>query len=315
MEEVPRSADVEPDLREYLESPLSSFPDFGTKTAAEVRTHFAKMRAAAEVPDVAHVEDTSFVGPAGPVPVRIYRAGDAAHAPAILWFHGGGWVLGDLDTAELPARALSSQTGCTVVSVAYRLAPETRFPGAVDDCLASLKWARSHADELSIDPGRIIVGGDSAGANLAAALAVADARGSLAGQLLIYPVVEPKNGPGGYGVVGEGFGLSEAAMDWFWDQYVPDGSQRNDARVNLSNADSAGTADAFVLTCGFDPLAAEGIRFAAELDRAGVAVTVEHLPGAIHGVFAMNVAAGDRARAAASDWVRSRVKNSSFEGG
>ncbi len=315
MDPVLRSDDVDPDLRAYLDSPLSTLPDFDTHSADQVRTHFAEMRTAAEVPDVAAVVNTPFPGAAGPVPLRIYRAGEGTRAPAVVWFHGGGWVLGDLDTAELPARALCAQTGCTVLSVDYRLAPETRFPGAFLDCQASLTWARTHADELRIDPDRIIVGGDSAGANLAAAVAAADrtTERPLRGQLLIYPVVQPNTG--GYGPTGEGFGLTEAAMDWFWDQYVPDRSARNDPRVNLSNADVTSGADAFVLTCGFDPLAAEGISFARQLDRAGVAVVAEHLPAAIHGIFAMNVAAGERARAAASAWVRDRLEDRSLEQG
>jgi acetyl esterase len=317
MDQVPRADDVEPDLREYLDSPLSTFPDFGTSSADEVRAHFAEMRTAAQVPEVAEVQDTSFEGPDGSVAVRIYRSSAGSSVPAIVWFHGGGWVLGDLETAELPARELCVQTGFTVLSVEYRLAPETPFPGAFEDCVAALTWARSSADELRIDRDRIIVGGDSAGANLAAAVAVADSRthGSLLGQLLIYPVVQPKARVGGYGIVGDGFGLSEAAMDWFWDHYVPEESEREDWRVNLANADPTGTADAFVLTCGYDPLAAEGIGFVARLEGAGVDVVAEHLPGGIHGVFAMNVASGERARSSASAWVRTRIENSRLEDG
>jgi acetyl esterase len=273
------------------------------------------MRAAVEVPDVAQVVDTAFEGPGGSVAVRTYRSDAHATVPAILWFHGGGWVLGDLDTAELPARSLCAQTGCTVLSVDYRLAPETIFPGAFHDSVASLAWARSNADELGIDSERIVVGGDSAGANLAAAVAVADrdAGGSLLGQLLIYPVIAPKPVPDGYGAVAAGYGLTEDAMDWFWDQYVPDTTNRSDWRVNLSNAELSATADAFVLTCGYDPLAAEGLDLAAQLRAAGVAVVTEHLPGAVHGVFATNLDSGYRSRAAASAWVKSLVQNSFLE--
>ncbi len=314
---VPRSEAVDADIRDYLDSPLSEFPDFANSSAAQVRAHFVEMRAATEVPAVAQVVDTAFEGPGGPVVVRIYRAGPDADAPAILWFHGGGWVLGDLDTAELPARSLCAQTGCTVLSVGYRLAPETLFPGAFNDCLASLAWARSESHQLGIDSDRIVVGGDSAGGNLAAAVAVADrdGGGSLLGQLLVYPVIAPKPEPVGYGAVAEGYGLSEEAMDWFWNQYVPDTTQRNDRRVNLNNAELSETAAAFVLTCGYDPLAAEGLDFAAQLRAAGVNVATEHLPGAVHGVFAMNVDAGLRSRAAASAWVRSLIQDSFLERG
>ncbi len=315
MELVPRADDVDPDIRDYLDSPLSAFPDFATSSAAQVRAHFARMRAATEVPAVAEVVDTAFDGPGGSVAVRIYRSDGQATVPTILWFHGGGWVLGDLDTAELPARSLCAQTGCAVVSVGYRLAPETAFPGAFHDCLASLAWVRSQGHELGIDSERIVVGGDSAGGNLAAAVGVADrdSGGALLGQLLVYPVITPKSEPGGFGVVADGYGLTEEAIDWFWDQYVPDSAERGDWRVNLKNAELSETADAFVLTCGFDPLAAEGLDYAAQLQAAGVNVTTEHLPGAVHGVFAMNVDAGLRSRAAASAWVRSLIQNSSLE--
>ena len=152
METVPRADQVEPDIAEYLASPLASFDDFAATTAPQVREHFAKLRTATEVPDVAEVTDASFAGPSGPVPVRIYRAALDRPAPAILWFHGGGWVLGNLDTAELPVRTLCAQTGCTVISVDYSLAPEAPFPAAFDDCAASLAWLRETAADLAVDP-------------------------------------------------------------------------------------------------------------------------------------------------------------------
>ena len=316
METVPRADQVEPDIAEYLASPLASFDDFASMSAQQVRDHFAKLRAASEVPDVAEVIDTSFEGPAGSVPVRIYRATRDSAAPAILWFHGGGWVLGNLETAELPARTLCVQTGCTVISVDYRLAPEARFPAAYEDCAASLAWLRSSAVDLGVDPDRIILGGDSAGGNLAAAVAVAerDAGRSVIGQLLIYPVVEPA-GPEGYGETGSGYGLSEEAMRWFWDQYVPDTEDRTDPRVNLAAANLASTPAAYVLTCGFDPLAAEGLRFADRLEAAGVPVVTDHLLPAIHGVFAMDVRTGRKARDAASAWVVGLLGHGGLERG
>ncbi len=301
---MPRADQVEPDIAEYLASPLASFDDFAATTAPQVREHFAKLRTATEVPDVAEVTDASFAGPSGPVPVRIYRAALDRPAPAILWFHGGGWVLGNLDTAELPVRTLCAQTGCTVISVDYSLAPEAPFPAAFDDCAASLAWLRETAADLAVDPDRIIVGGDSAGGNLAAAIATAerDAGRALLGQLLIYPVVEPPS-PDGYGETGSGYGLTESALHWFWDQYLSDPEDRADRRANLTEAELASTPPAYVLTCGFDPLAAEGLRFASSLEEAGVPVVADHLLPAIHGVFAMDVSTGRQARAAASAWV------------
>ena len=304
---VERSPDVEPDIRALLDNPGPAGPDLFTSTPEEIRAHYVTTRNPESVAEVAEVVDTSFQGPAGPVAVRIYRAdAEVAHAPTLLWFHGGGWVVGDIYTAELPARAMASDAQCTVISVDYRLAPETKFPGGYNDCLASLKWVRDNAPQLRVDLSRLVVGGDSAGGNLAAAVAIDDRNtgGALAGQLLIYPVVEAEPDWSGRDDRDEDFLLSGATMDWFFEQYLSDDADRSDWRLAPSTADLAGTAPAFVQTCGFDLLAAEGLRYAAKLSDAGVNVTIDHLPGAVHATFAMEVAAGVRGRSSAAAWLR-----------
>lgn len=300
-----RAEAIDDDLADYLALPGSAPLDYSTCTTQDVRDQFAANRKPTAVPAVHSVTNSAFPGPGGDVAVRIYRMTDTL-APAILWFHGGGWVLGDLDTGELPAQTLCHQTGCTVISVDYRLAPETPFPGAFDDCFAALQWAVDHAEELTIDPARIIVGGDSAGGNLAAAVALAarDDGIVLAGQLLIYPVVQCDFTLPSFAEVGEGYGLVTEAMEWFWDKYVPNLSDRNDPRVALLGQDLSGTAPAFVLTCGFDPLASEGLLYGDALRTHGVPVTAVHQPSGIHGNFAMPKRSGVDGRSAAAIWVK-----------
>lgn len=293
-----------------LDNPGPAGPDIFTATPEEIRAHYRTTRNPREVPAVAEVVDTGFSGPAGPVDVRIYRAdGEVDAAPTLVWFHGGGWVVGDLFTAELPARALCRDANCTVISIDYRLAPETPFPGAFDDCLASLAWVRQNAAELRVDLDRVVVGGDSAGGNLAAAVAIADrdAGESLAGQLLIYPVVEADPNWTGRDTRPEDYLLGGVAMDWFFDQYLSTESDRLDWRLAPALADVDRTPPAFIQTCGFDLLAAEGLRYAEKLRAAGVEVTVDHLPGSVHASFAMEVDAGVRGRAAAAAWLRALV--------
>ncbi len=301
-----RAEAVEADLAEYLALPETATPNYATVTTAEVRQQFAANRTPPALPDIHRKEDDSFAGPGSAVAVRIYRMTDGP-TPAILWFHGGGWVLGDLETAELPAQTLCCESGSTVISVDYRLAPESTFPGAFDDCLAALWWVIDNAEELAIDPGQIIVGGDSAGGNLAAAVALAarDEGVSLAGQLLIYPIVQAEADLPSYAEVGEGYGLTAAGLAWFWDAYVPDTADRTDWRAAPMYADLTATAPAFVLTCGFDPLASEGLLYADALRSAGVPVEALHFPAGIHGSFAMPKESGVQGRSAAALWVRS----------
>jgi|SRR5579871_711341 len=236
--------------------------------------------------------DRHFPGPKGDVGVRIYSplSAKAPLLPGLIFFHGGGFVLGDLDSHDGLCRVLCNESGCRVVSVDYRLAPEHPFPAAVDDCFAATQWVARNAAELGIDAGRLAVGGDSAGGNLAAVVAVLarDAGGpKLCFQLLIYPVTQ-LGGPdtGSMRENAKGYFLEKASMEWFTRLYCPELGHREDPRLSpLLTKDLSGLPPAYVVTAGFDPLRDEGKAYADRLDAAGVAVTYVNYPGMIHGFF------------------------------
>ena len=239
---------------------------------------------------VASVADRTVPGPAGDVPVRIYRGrpGDEA-LPVLIWYHGGGWVIGDLDSADTTARKLANRSGALVVSVDYRLAPEHPFPAAVDDCWAALDWVAAHADEIGGDPGRLAVGGDSAGGNLSAVAAVLarDAGVALRHQLLVYPATDATQSQPSIEENGEGYLLTRNAMTWFTGHYLADGEPKDPRVSPLFTDDLAGVAPATVFTAEFDPLRDEGARYAERLGEAGVETEYRCYPGMIHGFFAM----------------------------
>jgi acetyl esterase len=214
--------------------------------------------------------------------------------PGLVYFHGGGWVLGNLKSHDTLCSILASQTPCRVIAVDYRLAPESPFPAAVDDALAAFRWVVENADTLGIDRRRIAVGGDSAGGNLATAVCLEQARAGAevpAGQLLIYPVTDTDLDTGSYGLFASGFGLSRATMGWFFEHYVGsngdgdgDGSRDADPRLAPLRADDlSGLPPAIVATAGFDVLRDEGRAYADRLEEAGVEVVRRHYPGLIHG--------------------------------
>jgi acetyl esterase len=208
-----------------------------------------------------------------------------------VWFHGGGWVVGDLETADPTARHLTAGATCVVISVDYRLAPETKFPGAADDCYAATVWAAQQAPRLNGDPSKIAVGGDSAGGNLAAAVALmARERGglSLAFQLLVYPVTARDFDMPSYRQNAEGYGLTLDAMRWYWDHYLqhPDDAS-NPYAAPLVAENLKGLPPALVITAECDPLRDEGEAFAKRLQAAGVPTTYSRYNGMIHGFFGM----------------------------
>ncbi len=229
---------------------------------------------------------------AGGVPARLYRPapGDGVSG-LLLWFHGGGWVLGDLASHDNICHSLALRSGHAVLSVAYRLAPEAPFPAGLGDCIQATRWAHANADDLGIDADRIAVGGDSAGANLAAVVChVAPA--PLAFQLLVYPVVDARMDTDSYTENGEGLFLTASSMRWFVDHYLSGGvGSVTDPRVSpLLAADEALEAGppALVITAGFDPLRDEGVAYAKRLTDVGVATSHVHFPGQIHGFFSMS---------------------------
>ncbi len=242
-------------------------------------------------PEVARVEDRAIPGPGPDVPVRIYTPDGRGPFPVLVWFHGGGWVVGDLDTADGTARRLTAQTGCVVVSVDYRLAPEARFPAAAEDCYAVTQWVATNAAGIDADPGRIAVGGDSSGGNLAAVVSLmARDRGVSPPvfQLLVYPVIARDFDTGSYRQNGEGYGITRDSMKWYWDLYLTEDADASNpyAAPLLANALS-GLPPALVITAEFDPLCDEGEAYAQRLQEAGVAVTYSRYDGMIHGFFGM----------------------------
>ncbi|MCP3982870.1 MAG: alpha/beta hydrolase [bacterium] len=260
---------------------------------AEARLFYEQMQLPAEEIPVASVEDRVVPGPDGELPVRIYRPRTDVRLPTLAFFHGGGWVIGSLDTHDATCRELATRVGCAVVSIGYRLAPENPYPAAAEDCYAATAWLAEHGVEFGVDGGRLAVGGDSAGGNLAAVVAqMARERGGpeLAFQLLIYPVTDADFERASYLDNAEGFLLEAASMQWFWDLYVPDPAQRAEPYcAPLRAADLAGLPPALVITAEFDPLRDEGEAYARRLEEEGVPVTSTRYAGMIHGFFGMGV--------------------------
>jgi len=295
---------LHPDAEQLLELVrLAGRPAFETLSPAEARAAYDASRTVLQPPpdEVAEVRDLSIAGPGGPLALRLYRgAGTSEGAlPALLYLHGGGWVIGDFESHDGVCRRLANLAGCRVIAVDYRLAPEHRFPAAVDDAAAALAWVAGNAAALGIDPARIAVGGDSAGGNLAAVLAIMGRDGAAPAsvfQLLLYPAVDLSMASDSYARITEGLPLTAASMRYFIDHYVPDAGQRLDWRASPLRAERlAGTPAALVLTVGHDPLADEGRAYAARLEAEGVRVTSLHLTDQIHGMLTMGrvIAAGD----------------------
>ncbi|WP_298214287.1 alpha/beta hydrolase [Acidocella sp.] len=270
-------------------APLDALPP------AEARRNYAIRRDLVQPPPppIAVRRELTMPGPGGELRLRLYRdaAEDGALLPGLVYFHGGGWVLGDLDSHEGLCRQLARGGGCVVLSVDYRLAPEHPFPAAVEDAAAAFRWAAAEAGTLGIDSSRLAVGGDSAGGNLAAVVAQMARDGALPPcdfQLLLYPATDLAADTPSYVRVPEDMPLSGRIMRWFINQYTPDPTLRADPRASPARAASlAGTAPALVLTCGEDPLCDEGRAYADRLEAEGVAVTALHLADQIHGILTM----------------------------
>ena len=242
--------------------------------------------------EMAHVEDRAVPGPAGDIPVRVYRPTEADDHALLVWYHGGGWVIGDLDGADVTCRELAARSGSVVVSVDYRLAPEHRYPAAHEDCYAATVWAAEHASELGADAGKLCVGGDSAGGNLAAvvSLRARDEDGpAIRFQLLVYPVTNHDYETGSYRDNAEGYLLTRDGMEWFWNHYLgPDGDGSHPHASPLRAASLSGLPPAHVITAEYDPLRDEGEAYAQRLQEAGVATTQTRYPGQIHAFYGMH---------------------------
>lgn len=263
---------------------------------ASVDQQRAAIRASASVAagppiEVGTVRDLTVDGAEGPLKARHYAPpSGGANLPLLVFYHGGGWVVGDLDTHDQPCRLLARYADVHVLSIDYRLAPEHPYPAPVDDSIAAYAWAVQHAAELGADSTRIAVGGDSAGGNLAAVVAQAARDAGLqlpVAQLLIYPGTDASRDRPSKSLFGEGFFLTRKQMDWYWDTYAQGGS-RTDPRLSPLCADSlVGLPPAIVTTAAFDPLRDEGEAYAEALRAAGVPVVVRRAPGLVHGYFNM----------------------------
>jgi acetyl esterase len=294
---------IDPQVEAYLERLQAlGVPPIQELTPAQARANFA---ASIEplfgpVDAVASIEDRETDDG---VPVRIYRPDDSgSSSAALVFFHGGGWVVGSIETHDGITRALANRSGCIVVSVDYRVAPEHRFPVAIDDAWSATRWVLANAAELGIDPGRVAVGGDSSGGNLAAVVArrARDAEVSLAFQLLVYPVTNHDFDTGSYGEFVEGYSLTREGMRWYWNHYLGDGDGSDHDASPSREPDLTGLAPAFVATAELDPLRDEGEAYARRLEESGVPTTLVRYDGMIHGFLRMP-AAIDRAADALDD--------------
>jgi acetyl esterase len=238
--------------------------------------------------------DRRIPGPGGEIAIRIYTPREAQpgeRLPVLVWYHGGGFVIGNLDTHDSACRLLANQADCIVVSVDYRLAPEFKFPAAVEDAVAALKLVALHATEIGGDPARLAVGGDSAGGNLAtvAAILARDAGfPKLAFQLLVYPCVAPEPETASHHKFAQGYVLTRNTITWFYKQYLRSQADTRDFRFGPLIADDlSNLPPALVLTAGYDPLRDEGVEYAKRLVEAGNRVRLSNYEGAIHGFYLM----------------------------
>ncbi|MXX31070.1 MAG: alpha/beta hydrolase [Chloroflexi bacterium] len=267
-------------------------PDISEQTPEEARAaiaNFAAMQAGALEP--ARVEDRNVPGPAGDIPVRVYAsAGD--NLPVVMYFHGGGWVLGDIDSHDGTCKQLLAELGeAAVVSVHYRLAPEDKYPAAAEDCYAATQWVAEHASEIGGDGARLAVCGDSAGGNLSAVVSqMARDRGgpAIAAQVLHVPVTDHNYSYPSYTENAEGMLLTRASMVWFWDHYLNSDADGQEAYASpIKAADLSGLPPALVQTAEYDPLRDEGEAYGAALEAAGTEVSVHRYDGVVHDPFMM----------------------------
>jgi acetyl esterase len=272
-------------------------PAYETLTAPEARAYSTQARFATnpEPPELARVTPLAIPAPHGTIPARIYVPKDPRRhdglSPALVFFHGGGWVIGDLDSHDVVCRQLAVEAALIVISVDYRLAPEHKFPAAADDAIAATKWVAANARELGVDAARLSIGGDSAGGNLAAvvALAARDGNGpAIAGQVLIYPAVDFAMTHGSHSEPETSVLLTHSVIRWFRDHYLNDADDADDWRASPARAQNlGGLPPTYVLTAGADPLRDEGDEYAERLRQAGVPVATKHYPGQFHGFFTM----------------------------
>lgn len=284
--------------------------DIATASVSDVRAAYDQSMQVGAPPAVASVRDVSIPLDGRTIPARLYMPeGVEGPPPLTLFYHGGGWVIGTLDTHDATCRALVRASGSALLSVAYRLSPEHPYPAPVEDCYDALVWAAVNAESLGVDGTRLAVAGDSAGGNLSAAVSIMSRdRGgpALRHQCLIYPVTDHDFSTASYRENGGGnYFLDEKTMRWFWGQYLGEvASDEAPNAVVLATPDLSGLPSATVITAEFDPLRDEGMAYAARLTEAGVAVDTAIAPGMIHGFFSMFEAVPD-----AGEWISRAGRN------
>jgi len=291
------SVTLDPDAAAVLQAYREAGrPPYETLSPAEARNLYrlGSEVARPEPPAMADVRALEATGPAGAIPLRVYRPTTlretGGRAPCLVFFHGGGWVIGDLDTHDVVCRTLAHQGGVLVIAVDYRLAPEHKFPAAVEDAIAATQWVAANATTLGIDPQQIMVGGDSAGGNLAAVVALnaRTAGPKIAAQVLIYPATDFRMTHPSHREPETSCLLTHSVIGWFRDHYLSSPNDGEDWRASPARAaDLANLPPAYVLTAGADPLRDEGNEFAKRLSDAGVAVKHVTFPGQFHGFITM----------------------------
>jgi acetyl esterase len=274
------------------QSERDNVPPLYTMSLADARAaDLASIQARGGEPEpVYEVADLKIPGPGGELPLRLYRPARERPRPALLYFFGGGWVLGTIDTADGVCRSLANSSGALVVVAGYRLAPEHRFPAAIDDCYAAVRWVAEHADEIGADPARLAVGGDSAGGNLAAGVALrarADGQ-ALAGQLLVYPNTDQLADDPSMRAADDPFLFNRHSVAWYRQHYLTDPGDAASPLASPLRAESlAGLPPALVITAEYDPLRDQGEAYARRLAAEGVQVELSRYPGMAHGFFTM----------------------------
>ncbi|UCH48408.1 MAG: alpha/beta hydrolase [Betaproteobacteria bacterium] len=273
----------------------ANLPELWQLTPHDARAEYLRRtnRLKAEV-DIYRFEDREIDGPGGRIPIRIYTPRELASnekLPVLVWYHGGGYVIGDLDTHDWACRALANESDCIVVAVDYRLAPEHKFPAAVEDCYAALKWVAANTTEIHADAGRIAVGGDSAGGNLATVISILardDGSPKICFQLLVYPVTAPEPETKSHHAFAEGYLLTRKTITWFFTHYLRGPKDTKDFRYAPLEADDLSSLPpALIIVAGFDPLRDEGVEYAEALIHAGNRVRLSNYEGMVHGFYLM----------------------------
>ncbi|OMB93536.1 alpha/beta hydrolase [Mycobacterium colombiense] len=282
---------LDPQIADILQQLDDGFPPVQDMTGAQARALIkSRFVPSAQPEPIAEVADRTVDGRVGQVPVRVYRPGAAGPLPIVVYAHGGGFVFCDLDSHDGLCRNIANLVPAVVISVDYRLAPENSWPAAAEDMYAVTCWAAENAVALGGDPGHQVVGGDSAGGNLAAVTAIMarDRGGPMpAAQLLLYPVIAPDFDTESYRTFGQGYYNPKPAMQWYWDSYVPSHEDRTHPYAAPLNADLRGLPPAVLVIAGHDPLRDEGLAYGAALTAAGVPTVQLHYEGGIHGFMTM----------------------------